>query len=185
MAGIRLKVFDNYAPNIDEIRNYALQADYFSPKLDEHFLGFRTRRYFHTEDNVMGRLISNVIDTLNIEFFDGHADHKLRKHEHAEGHFHWCPKESEVLAGPAFDMQWHRDYITDHAGVMYLNLEAPENTGTSFTKSGKVYEVDNIYNRLLLYDSNILHTPQHFFGDTIENGRLTFVFFSRTYYGVI
>ena len=63
--------------------------------------------------------------------------------------------------------------------MYFLTPDAPEYTGTSFRSKGKEHLVDNIYNRLIMFDSKILHGPQDFFGDDITNARLNLVFFSE------
>ena len=39
--------------------------------------------------------------------------------------------------------------------------------------------IENIYNRLILYEGSEYHRADHFFGDTIDNSRLTLVFFVK------
>jgi len=91
-----------------------------------------------------------------------------------------------------------------YAGVLYLTPNAPVNSGTSLFKSrltGKmkmdkgeypivfrnghldptdfeiVDMVGNVYNRIILFDSQIIHAASDYFGDCKENGRLFQIFF--------
>lgn len=73
----------------------------------------------------------------------------------------------------------HKDDV-DWAGVLYLTPNAPVYSGTGIFDSydNLITMIGNVYNRLVLYRGNLFHRsiiPG--FGDTIETGRLTQVFF--------
>jgi hypothetical protein len=102
----------------------------------------------------------------------------------------------------------HSDNTTSNwAGVVYLTPDAPLKSGTSFYKfydgttsstderynmldvmnNCKNYyswellsSVENVFNRLVLYDSRQYHCATNYFGDTIDNGRLIQLFFFVT-----
>jgi len=76
----------------------------------------------------------------------------------------------------------HKDE-TDFAAVLYLTPNAPPQSGTGiYADTGKGFElvtaIGNVYNRLAIYDGQILHRSMlSGFGTTKETGRLTQVFF--------
>lgn len=98
----------------------------------------------------------------------------------------------------------HHDASNNWAGVLYLTPNAPVSGGTGFFKSkidgslvssgqnfpaevlndmslwDKVSEVGNVYNRLVLFRSDQWHRSLDYFGDSLEDGRLTQVFFLNT-----
>jgi predicted O-methyltransferase YrrM len=108
------------------------------------------------------------------------------------------------------DRSWvHIDGYNNWAGVLYMTPNAPLTAGTSFyvfhdgtsckrdmdilenkdetdrcsqdlTKWKKVDEVGNVFNRLILFNSNRFHMSMDYFGDSKENGRLFQVFFFST-----
>ena len=108
------------------------------------------------------------------------------------------------------DRSWvHIDGYNNWAGVLYLTPDAPLSSGTAFyklydgtmckkdmeilgnkedidrysqdlTKWEKVDQVGNVFNRLILFNSNRYHMSQDYFGDTMETGRLFQVFFFST-----
>lgn len=108
------------------------------------------------------------------------------------------------------DRSWiHIDGYNNWAGVLYMTPNAPLTSGTSFykfhdgttckrdteilenkdeidkcsqdlTKWKKVDEVGNVFNRLILFNSNRFHMSMDYFGDSKENGRLFQVFFFST-----
>ncbi|GJM10212.1 MAG: hypothetical protein DHS20C11_24880 [Lysobacteraceae bacterium] len=78
----------------------------------------------------------------------------------------------------------HRDdkmYIV--AGLIYLTPDAPLNGGTVFYQQVGDNEFDitdrvaNRFNRLLLFDSQVFHKSDQYFGDNLNNARLTLPFF--------
>ena len=77
--------------------------------------------------------------------------------------------------------QWHQDYVdpTDnlcdyyYGGVVYLNKNVRKGRGTSIKlSSGEVVNVENKFNRFVLYDSRLKHTITRSFGTNKKNGRL-------------
>jgi len=174
MESIRLKIFDEYSSDINQIRQHAIQDVYYPPTINDWWLGFRTKPYTEKDDNVVGNLCKQIIKDLDDEYYHG------QKFEF-EAYFYYCPSLSQEFAGPQVweKIRFHRDYKSNFAGLYFLTPDAPEYTGTSFRSKGKEHLVDNIYNRLIMFDSKILHGPQDFFGDDITNARLNLVFFSE------
>lgn len=108
------------------------------------------------------------------------------------------------------DRSWvHIDGYNNWAGVLYLTPDAPLSSGTAFynfydgttckqdmdilqnkeqtdkysqdlTKWKQVDKVGNVFNRLILFNSNRFHMSMDYFGDTLENSRLFQVFFFST-----
>lgn len=72
---------------------------------------------------------------------------------------------------------WHKDYPCFYSGVIFLNETPKKNSGTLLKLNNEELVIENHFNRLILYKSNILHRPQDFFGSNLEDTRLTLVFF--------
>ena len=100
----------------------------------------------------------------------------------------------------------HADHTTNRAGVLFLTPSPPPAAGTSFFRHQetgldsypddaelraqcdrdagyferwiKTDAVANMFNRLVLFDSNRFHAADQYFGENLENGRLfqTFLF---------
>ena len=166
-----IRVFDNFLENVDEIRNYALQLDYFSPNISENWLGFRTKPLNYS-DNFSKQVKENVLKSFT-EIFS------IQKNNISfTSAFHFSPLLSQQILGDLFEIsKFHVDYSANYAGVLYLSPNPPKNTGTSFKKGKTVKDVENQYNRLLLYDAKIPHAPTNFFGEDVNDSRLTYVFF--------
>ena len=174
MASFRLKIFDNYSPDIEKIRQYAIEDRYYSPTINDWWMGFRTKLYTKDDDNLVGNLCKKISNDLNEEFYKG-------KEFKFEAYFHYCPAISQEFAGPNVweTLRFHRDYKSNFAGLYFLNPNPPPYTGTSFRYKGKEHMIDNVCNRLIMFDSKVLHGPQDFFGGDITNARLNLVFFSE------
>lgn len=72
---------------------------------------------------------------------------------------------------------WHTDSNCILAGVVYLNENPPPDSGTDLFFKNNTLKVKNVFNRLLIYNPNILHKPEFSFGDDINSARLTLTFF--------
>lgn len=80
----------------------------------------------------------------------------------------------------AKDKSWiHKDQSALFAGVLYLSPDAPYNAGTILYDEEKNVTdvVANKFNRLVLYNGDVFHKSNEYFGDTLENSRMTQVFF--------
>jgi hypothetical protein len=64
-----------------------------------------------------------------------------------------------------------RDGETDLVGMRPLDV-CQRNAAGRFSIRDKV---DNVYNRLVVYDARFFHSPACFFGDTLKTGRLSHV----------
>lgn len=90
---------------------------------------------------------------------------------------------------------WHVDAGMTYAGVIYMNPVAPSNSGTllyvdefstgirtnglqvGIQKPGINVEIENIYNRLLVYRANTPHCPAKCFGNNLDSSRKTITMF--------
>lgn len=174
MESFRLKIFDNYSSSVEEIREYAIQDKYYPPTINDWWMGFRSKLYTEKDNNIVGNLCKKISDDISIQFYRG-------KKIKFEAYFHYCPAISQEFAGSDVweALRFHRDYKSNFAGLYFLTPNPPAYTGTSFRYKSKEHKVDNVYNRLIMFDSKILHGPQDFFGDDITNARLNLVFFSE------
>ena len=111
------------------------------------------------------------------------------------GCFQYCIGGDQIV--------YHHD-MQQYAGVLYLTPDAPVESGTSLFRAKKtgamngfdaaygdtyptghldpsvfdcVDVVGNVYNRLILFDSRMIHAASSYFGNTKENGRLFQLFF--------
>jgi hypothetical protein len=192
-----LIVIDNFYNNAHETRNFVLSQE-FSVK--GNYPGRRTISYANEG-------LKSVIQKY-IEPFGGKiTEFPIPKEDGSNastiynGSFQYTTSR---------DRSWvHIDGYNNWAGVVYLTPDAPLSAGTAFynfydgckckrdmeilenksetdkysqdlTKWEQVDKVGNVFNRLILFNSNRFHMSMDYFGDTLENSRLFQVFFFST-----
>jgi hypothetical protein len=94
-------------------------------------------------------------------------------------YFHITTEETRNAFPDFWQDRFHKDFDTAAAGVVYLNPDAPLNSGTSVfdARNNKMVNVENKYNRLVAYEGTRIHALSDVFGDSLETGRMTFTFF--------
>ena len=192
-----LIVIDNFYNNPYDTRNYILTQDFL---VRGNYPGQRTISYANEH-------LKDIIQKY-IEPFGGKIiDFPMPKEDGSDssgiynGSFQFTTSR---------DRSWvHIDGYNNWAGVLYMTPNAPLTSGTYFykfhdgttckrdmeilenkdeidkysqdlTKWKKVDQVGNIFNRLILFNSNRFHMSMDYFGDSKENGRLFQVFFFST-----
>lgn len=108
----------------------------------------------------------------------------------------------------------HQDNNVDVAGILYLNPDPPQNSGTTLYKCKNISKwesymsdsegydtlktinryqnsslyselfepvdvIGNVFNRLIMYEGKQYHKSNDYFGDSLNDGRLTQVFFIK------
>lgn len=159
-----ITIIDNCLDDIDSIRKEALQLNY--TKSDPNSGGWKGYRCLEETDlaNSLMNTISNKLNNTN-SFFKN-VDYRY--------YFHYLLLENNKDIN-----RIHKDSMSDYAGVLYMTPNPSKDCGTSFydDSANLIHYLDNIYNRLVIYPSNIWHSVNNSFGDTLENSRLTFTIF--------
>jgi hypothetical protein len=192
-----LIVIDNFYNNAMETRNYILSQEFL---VRGNYPGQRTISYANQH-------LKDIIQKY-VEPFGGKiTDFPIPKEDGSDaagiynGSFQYTTSR---------DRSWvHIDGFNNWAGVIYLTPDAPLTAGTAFyhlydgttckqdmellgnkeetdkwsqdlTKWKEVDRVGNVFNRLILFNSNRFHMSMDYFGDSKENGRLFQVFFFST-----
>jgi hypothetical protein len=124
-----IKVIDDFFESPELWRSYAL-----------------SQTYTRDEKSTWPGIRSNVLNELNMSLFGSLASN-LIKHIHDKTKFLHL-KVNFALVDGSYNMGWlHQDEPHYNvAGVIYLNKDAPANSGTSFYN--KIAEQDNDYNKL-------------------------------------
>jgi len=192
-----LIIIDNFYNNPYETRNFVLTQEFL---VRGNYPGQRTISYANEHlKSIIQKYVEpfgGKITDFPIPKADGSDSSKIYN-----GSFQFTTSR---------DRSWvHIDGYNNWAGVLYLTPNAPLSSGTSFynfydgttckrdmdilenkvdidkysqdlTKWNKVDQVGNIFNRLILFNSNRFHMSMDYFGDKLENGRLFQVFFFST-----
>lgn len=162
-------VIDNFLDNPDEIRQLSLECEYFTPLEDQGWRGYRSANW--CENSSPYQDISKKIKRKVCEYFK--IDEKDLRIKCC---FHYCLESTKNTCIPSFEeYKFHTDPFV-LAGVIYLTPNPPPNSGTEFFNFN-IKKIDNVYNRLVSYPSNIIHGPQDLFGYDIMTSRITITFF--------
>lgn len=71
----------------------------------------------------------------------------------------------------------HTDPHFLYSGVLYLTENPPKDSGTILFDGKKEIVIENKFNRLAFYRSDITHSSQSGFGETLRDSRLVLLFF--------
>jgi len=177
-------VVDNFYENPDYVREFALQQNmvphpesHKGCRTDDRFFAPNMKEVF---EDILGRKITNWYNQ-----------------DYCNGVFQYCTLNDPLV--------YHCDN-QDWAGAIYLTPDAPYDSGTSFFASkykgfrdatdpnfnfqkvfngdfldrarfDKVDEIGNVYNRLVIWNSRLIHAATSYFGSNPENSRLFHLFF--------
>jgi hypothetical protein len=155
-------IIDNFLDDPDRIREESLELSY--TKAEPNSPGWKGFRCLYT--NMPGYELTELVREKLSELDPKFKDCSPRCF------FHYTLNED-------MSNTIHTDGIFDYAGVLYLTPNPPLNSGTAFYNEDneEIGYVENVYNRLTIYPSNILHSIKESFGDDITNGRLVFTIF--------
>ena len=166
---------DNFYPDPDNIRYHAMCSEYRTPRIEGEILdGWRGYRHEIPpgDELIPIKLVKEKV-----------CDYYQLNYDNYEilPNFHYSTEETKLTCHPSFDeYKYHvDDNCSQYAGIVYLYPNPPENSGTTIidpNTNEKIY-IDNVYNRLICYPSNVLHGPTDLFGYDLESGRLTLTFF--------
>jgi hypothetical protein len=166
-----LIVKDNFFENPDEIRKLALNHKYIAHQDFPGIVGwkgFRGDVTTHTHPELVEYMQKKIAE-LNPKL----ADKKIALH------FHYCLEKTKSECQPSFEeIKLHKDF-SNWAGIVYLTPNADPNAGTMLCSDDQSQTnlVENIYNRFVLYPSDILHGTNDLFGTDINDGRMTLTVF--------
>ena len=176
-----LIIVDNFYKNPDDIRKFALSLEYNYHK--DYHKGKRTDRPYRF--NGLKEQFEKIIG-IKIKNWEDYG---------TNGVFQTCVAGDQLV--------YHIDQ-QQYAGIIFLTPDAPPESGTTLyrskhTKKTKVSKeeynqvfkngfldstafdvvdvVGNVYNRLIIFDSQQIHSASTYFGNNLNNGRLFQLFF--------
>jgi len=195
-------IFDNFLPNPDIVRDWALSNTFydsnkFSDKIGSYtsWPGVRTEHVVTLDPQYADAVLSKFADIARTCF---NRDDSVS----IRSYFQVCTASDG-------DSWVHQDNDVDIAGVLYLSKNPPNNSGTtlysclddaawsnlSIEDMKKINRVDkkelydsmfkpvdslgNVYNRLVMYRGDTWHKSNDYFGRSLQDGRLTQVFFLK------
>jgi hypothetical protein len=150
---------DDFFENPDDVREFALSLEYF-PSCGAR--PGKSSKSLHLVDKVFYDKFCEKIFSIFYDFNRGRTDWKL-------GTFFQLTDSLDENKNSGLNKSWiHADLITEFAGVIYLNKNPSDNTGTS------LYNVKNLDKFLEIWDNyeQLQQNPRHKFykdGVVVEN----------------
>lgn len=161
---------DDFLSDPHKIRNYAISLKNFyetTPKNqnNKYIYGWRGFRCGQIDAYVLykDKILERIAEILKIN-----PTQYIPK-----TNFHYTLAETKNTC----DFSTYHTDSSVYAGLIYLTPNPPKNSGTSFIIEGKNIDIENKFNRMICYPSNIYHKLTDCFGSNIYNSRLTLIFF--------
>lgn len=192
-------IFDNFLSFPNQVRSWALSQQYynaqqFTEKYGKYtnWPGVRTDHVMDLDRSYADAVLSRIVNIASMNF--GHANYSVKSffqvHGEADG-----------------DSWVHQDNDVAIAGLIYLSPNAPVRAGTTLYRCNdherwlnlhiddmtkinrqerkdlydEIFEpvdiIGNVYNRMVMYRGDIFHKSNDYFGKTLQDSRLTQVFF--------
>lgn len=166
-------VIDDFFKDPDDIVEFANQQVFEEndfTKTKSYWQGLRTSRLHTIDIDKSNKITNEFFERIFYDNFKKCVKYSLNCNCNAEFYFHKSPSTLN------FTHKWVHKDVSIYAGVVYLNKNPPDNSGTFIIKKDEIIRIENKYNRLVLYNSDYLHSPMGGFGEG-ENSRLTLTIF--------
>ena len=188
-------IVDGFFEQPDEVRKFALSQDFYVSQ-NHAYPGKRTRQ-LHEINPILFYGIAKKITNL---FYQ----ENIHPHFLCEATFHsvsgqyesgWIHKDQDMITALVYltpdnyqgtSLYRKKDYFSNHSEWTADKQEAYKNltsNSDSLKKNNSMFEetmnVKGLYNRMFLFDSNIYHGAHDYFGDELENSRLTLIAFFK------
>lgn len=165
-------VIDDYFENPKTIREIALNSTYYTKETHPgnigNFPGYRTDYINELNKNLYELLLKKQLENV-------------KKLVNMSEYNQYWTKFSFSYTNKSVPKIEHRDFIEGFdnykkffGGVIYLNENPLEDTGTILTG---VTTVKNVFNRYVMYDATKLHAIENSFGENVTNSRLVLTHF--------
>jgi hypothetical protein len=193
-------IVDGFFDNPDEIRSLALRQQY-TKDIQDRWPGTRTEDLalvspvvFHT---ICNKILSLFYTANQPYSYVAQANFQIVGKEYKSG---WIHKDAFVITaivyltpesfsgGTSLYIKKQIDFNdNDYLQDKFANYKKGFDQGSSRDLHNQNYletlNVNGLYNRLLVFDSNIYHAAQDFFGNNKEESRLTLVIFFSSIVG--
>lgn len=196
---VPITVVDNFFKDPKSVRDFALSQEFSRPEIAS-WPGKRSKMLIDIDKDFYDQLLLKV---LNLFFdipkdsvscmFDAFFQSIPKKYQKGWTHLDigttftgvvYLTPDAPLEAGTTLSVDTTDDPLLDHEikarfySDLEVNLDEYYNTReTNNNRFIKTTEVSNLFNRLVIFPGTIPHKENKFFGETIEDSRLTLVFF--------
>jgi hypothetical protein len=188
-------IVDGFFEQPDEVRKFALAQEYYVSD-NNAYPGKRTKP-LHVINPILfhgiAKKITNLFYQENI-----YPDFVCEATFHSVGGQYesgWIHKDSDIITALVYltpnnyqgtSLYRKKDYFSNHSEWIADKVESYKNltsNSDSLKNNNAMYEetmnVKGLYNRMFLFDSNIYHGAHDFFGNELDNSRLTIIAFFK------
>ena len=206
MINYPITIVDDFYPDPDQIRNIALGMEYYGEK-DQRFPGVRTKPLHIAEPSIFEYTCQKMFSIFHDYSHDNVSWNVLSGFQSItkyfdSGYIHH-DNEATVIAGvvyltPDADLEsgtsiykpnkYYNKQLYDQLNeskIKYFNGEIDLNTYIDSrdkiqTMFDETLRVNNVYNRMIMYEGSEWHKANNFFGEDLESSRLTQIIFAET-----
>ncbi len=196
MSQASLIIVDEFFPDPQDVRSFALEHDFTQPAEHEgiEYPGFvkaKDERFVAYLEQMIQNAMGFAVKGQGVCFVAGTEEHRTQQWIHADT---TCAKFAGVIylfEEAGFGTQFWRNAVSGKE-ILQEHVEhkarfcSPEEIAIDLQQAGKGPELwdktdyaDSKFNRFIMFPTNRFHSrwPQHGFGDAPENCRLTITFF--------
>lgn len=175
-------IVDNIFANPDEIIEFAKKQQFIPRELHEDskksfYVGLRSKSIDTLSDEMYHKINTEIFTKCTEQIYSETSNRVTYGFGFQTSPYFHILYENEQPT----DKWWHKDPDCIWAGVIYLNKNPRPNTGTSVIIDGKKVDVENKFNRLVMYSPTLEHSSQGGFGTGIDDCRLTLTFFVNAF----
>jgi len=193
-----ITVVDDFFEYPDEVREFALQQEYFSDP-DNNWPGKRSKPLHEINYNLYNSCVSKFVSLfydLNLVSgeWNGHASFQIVDAQYENG---WVHADENLITAIVYlsknvcgsGTTIYRPIDPTIAGIKNIDKKQESFNDTSLVKANREFQlknnqqfrptvtVESEYNRLFLFDSHLYHAANNFYGSNLESNRLTLIFF--------
>lgn len=194
-------IVENFYENPDEIRKFALKQKFSYchelENIDYVFPGCRTKELFDLDKNLYEKVCKKLVSVFHNTQHDNMRWAISTSFQVVEGKFErgvlhqdsntifagviYLTPDAPIAAGTSLFKPNKSFDEEKYQAALKLNDENFRANRAVCTEYHHMFDetvrVNNIYNTLIIFNAQTYHAANHFFGDSLENGRMAQVFF--------
>jgi hypothetical protein len=171
-------IVDNIFSDPYKIIEIAKKLRYYSK--DEHpeesyWSGKRTESISTIDKNTFDEISTEIVFKTLAQTLGKNKSFSVELSWNMDLYFH------QLFKSDVYQDSWlHIDRERVYAGVVYLSVNPEPNSGTFLYKENNDrIDIENVFNRLILYKADYLHSSLGGFGSSIDDSRLSLTLFFR------
>lgn len=175
-------IIDNVFDSPDMVLEITKELTFYSSRTKnpvnahgDKWKGFRSEfLQQHQKQKIFVEVTHKILNTLNVYDFFAKEQSLFNINPNIQSVFHYTTEEFQFEDND----EWvHTDPAFLFSGVIYLQKDPPKNSGTILFYGNEEIVIENKFNRLIFYRSDIMHSSQSGFGQVLEDARLVLLFF--------